>query len=313
MTRAAAVELVSLTRYAWLSVAAALVTILLKWGAWWLTGSVGLLSDALESFVNLGAAVVALSMLWVAERPPDEEHAYGYTKAEYFASGFEGTLIAVAAAAIVWAAVVRLLHPRPLEQLGLGMGISVVAAGVNGAVAWVLLRAGRRRKSIALEADAHHLFTDVWTSAGVLVGLGLVVLTGWQWLDPVVAIAVAVNILWTGFRLMQRSTRGLLDRALPADDRDRIRVVLARYEDAGVGFHALRTRQAAGRSFVTMHVLVPPDWTVQRGHDLLEDIEADVRAAVPGAVVETHLEPLGDPRALEDIPLDRPHPRAPLP
>lgn len=305
MNGAAAVEAASLTRYAWLSIAAALATILLKWVAWWLTGSVGLLSDALESFVNLGAAVVALLMLRLAERPPDEEHAYGYTKAEYFASGFEGALIFVAAAAIVWAAVGRLLHPRPLEQLGVGLGVSVLAAGVNGAVAWVLFRAGRRHNSITLEADAHHLLTDVWTSAGVLIGLGLVALTGSQWLDPVIAIAVAVNILWTGFRLMRRSTLGLLDRALPPADRERIRGVLARFEAQGVGFHAVRTRQAAGRSFVSMHVLVPAEWTVQRGHDLLEDVECEVRAAIPGAVVDTHLEPLGDPRALEDVGLYR--------
>lgn len=295
----------SLTRYAWLSIAAALATILLKWVAWRLTGSVGLLSDALESFVNLGAAIVALLMLRLAERPPDEEYAYGYTKAEYFSSGFEGALVLVAAVAIIWAASERLIHPQPIERLGLGLAISVAASSINGAVAWVLLRAGRRRNSITLEADAQHLFTDVWTSVGVLVGVAMVAVTGWYLLDPLVAMAVAVNILWTGFRLVQRSTRGLLDRALPVADRDRIRALLARYEADGVAFHALRTRQAAGRSFVSMHVLVPPAWTVQRGHDLLEDIEAGVRAAVPGAVVDTHLEPLGDPRALEDIALYR--------
>jgi cation diffusion facilitator family transporter len=180
-----------------------------------------------------------------------------------------------------------------------------VASLINGAVAWVLLRAGRRRNSITLEADAQHLFTDVWTSGGVLLGVGMVALTGWQPLDPLVAMAVALNILWAGFRLIQRSTHGLLDRALPVADREMIRAVLARYEAEGVAFHALRTRQAAGRSFVSMHVLVPPAWTVQRGHDLLEDIEAGVRAAVPGAVVDTHLEPLGDPRALEDAGLYR--------
>jgi len=294
-----------LTRYAWLSIAAAVATILLKWVAWRLTGSVGLLSDAIESFVNLGAAIVALLMLKLAERPPDEEYSYGYTKAEYFSSGFEGALVFVAAAAIMWTAFDRLIHPQPIERLGAGLAVSVVASSINGAVAWVLLRAGRRRNSITLEADAQHLFTDVWTSAGVLVGVAMVAVTGWHPLDPLVAMAVAVNILWTGFRLVQRSTRGLLDRALPVADRDRIRALLARYEADGVAFHALRTRQAAGRSFVSMHVLVPPAWTVQRGHDLLEDIEAGVRAAVPGAVVDTHLEPLGDPRALEDAGLNR--------
>ena len=305
MTESAPSDRNSLTRYAWLSIFAAVATILLKGAAWWLTGSVGLLSDAIESFVNLGAAIVALLMLRLAERPPDEEHAYGYTKAEYFSSGFEGALIFVAAIAIIWTATNRLLHPQPIEQIGLGLAVSVAASLVNGVVAWVLMRVGRRRNSITLEADAHHLFTDVWTSAGVVVGVAMVAVTGWQRLDPIIAIAVAVNILWTGFRLMRRSTLGLLDQALPVADRERIRAVLSRHEVDGIGFHALRTRQAAGRSFVSMHVLVPPTWTVQRGHDLLEDIESAVRTAVPGAVVDTHLEPLGDPRALEDISLYR--------
>lgn len=296
----------SLTRYAWLSVAAAVATIALKSAAWWLTGSVGLLSDALESLVNLVAALMALWMLTLAERPPDEEHAHGYSKAEYFSSGFEGGLIFLAAAAILWTAVPRLLHPQPIEQVGLGLAISVAASGINFAVALLLRRAGQRHHSITLEADAHHLMTDVWTSAGVVLGVGAVALTGWQRLDPLIAIAVALNILWTGAMLIRRSALGLLDRSLPPERRTRIQAVFARHEAAGIAFHALRTREAAGRSFVTVHVLVPGDWTVQRGHDLAEAIEADIRREIPGVSVTTHLEPKEDPASLLDEDLDRP-------
>jgi cation diffusion facilitator family transporter len=259
-----------LTRFAWLSIAAALATMGLKTAAWRLTGSVGLLSDAAESVVNLAAAAMTLAMLRVAARPADEEHAYGHTKAEYFASGVEGTLILVAAGAIAWTAVDRLRAPRPIEQAGLGLVISTVASLVNLAVARVLFRAGRRHHSIALEADAHHLMTDVWTSAGVLVGIGLVALTGWHRLDPLVALGVAANIVWSGVQLVRRSAAGLLDSALPASDQEALRRVLARYASPGLQFHAIRTRQAAARRFVSMHVLVPGEWTVRRGHDLLE-------------------------------------------
>jgi len=295
----------ALTAFAWLSVAAALTTIGMKSAAYWLTGSVGLLSDAVESLVNLAAAIVTLTMLSVAARPPDEEHAYGYSKAEYFASGFEGALIFLAALAIMAAAVDRLLAMQPLEQLGFGLIISAAAAGVNGIVAMVLVRAGKRHNSIALEADGHHLLTDVWTSAGILVALVAVLLTGWQWLDPLIAIGVALNILWTGYRLLKRSALGLLDRALPSDQRAAIGAVLDRYVAQGVEFHALRTRQAAGRSFVSVHVLVPGVWTVQRGHDLLEEIERDVREVVPNVTVFTHIEPREDPTSLLDQGIDR--------
>ncbi|MCX7893561.1 MAG: cation diffusion facilitator family transporter [Burkholderiales bacterium] len=294
-----------LLRYAWLSIAAAVVTISLKAAAWALTGSVGLLSDAMESVVNLAAAAVALWMLKLAARPPDEEHAYGYSKAEYFASAFEGTLILVAALAIAVTAVDRLIAPRPLERIGAGVAVTVAASVVNLAVAQVLFRAGRRYHSIALEADAKHLMTDVWTSAGVIAGIVAVGLTGWQRLDPVIALAVAANIVVSGFALMRRSALGLLDRALPAADREAIRAVLARYEDQGLEFHALRTRQAAGRSFVSVHVLVPGDWSVRRGHDVVERIEADLRAAVPRASILAHLEPLGEPASYRDMHLDR--------
>ena len=298
----------SLARFAWLSIAAALATIALKTVAWRLTGSVGLLSDALESVVNLAAAVMALLMLTLAVRPPDEEHAHGHTKAEYLASGFEGLLILLAALAIGVAAVTRLLSPRPLEQVGFGLAVSVVASLVNLAVAQVLFRAARRYRSIALEADAHHLMTDVWTSAGVLVGVGLVALTDWERLDPLVALAVAAQIVWTGVKLVRRSGTGLLDAALPPEEQASLRAVLDRHAGPEIQFHAVRTRQAGTRRFVSLHVLVPGAWTVRCGHDLVERVEADVRAALPGANVLTHLEAIEDPVSFEDQQLDRPPP-----
>ena len=296
---------VSLTRYAWISVAAAIATIALKTGAWWVTGSVGLLSDAIESVVNLVAALVALWMLWLAERPPDEAHAHGYSKAEYFSSGLEGAMIFLAAAVIIWTAVPRLLNPRPLEEIGVGLAISVVASAINFGVSRLLMRAARRYESITLEADAHHLMTDVWTSAGVVVAVAVVAFTGWQRLDPLIAIAVGCNILTTGYMLLRRSALGLLDPSLDPAKLSAIAEALARYERDGVAFHALRTRQAAGRSFISVHVLVPGGWTVQEGHDLLERIEDDIRRAVPRSSVITHLEPLEDPASLADEELDR--------
>jgi len=295
----------SLTRFAWLSIAAALATILLKAAAYYVTGSVGLLSDALESVVNLVAALMALAMLVVAARPPDEMHAFGYSKAEYFSSGVEGALILLAAASITWTAVPRLIAPRPLEQVGIGLAVSVVAALLNFVVARLLLDAGNKYRSITLEADAQHLLTDVWTSAGIVIGVGVVVLTGWTRLDPIIALVVAINILWTGVKLLRRSVFGLLDATLPRAEQEAIKQALGRYEREGFRYHALRTRHAGNRSFVSFHVLVPGDWTVQRGHDLLEQIERDIRAAVPRATVFTHLEPIGDPAAWQDISLDR--------
>jgi cation diffusion facilitator family transporter len=295
-----------LRRYAWLSIGAAVTTIALKTAAWRLTGSVGLLSDALESLVNLAAAVMALAMITVALRPPDEDHAFGHGKAEYVASGAEGALIIVAELGIAWAAVGRLLHPQPLARLGLGVLVSAAASAVNLVVARVLIRVGRRRRSIALEADGHHLMTDVWTSAGVLVGIGAVAATGWPWLDPAIAIAVAAQIVWSGFNLMRRSWLGILDSALPAEDLEALRAVLARHAaSAGAQFHAVRTRQAGARRFVSMHVLVPGDWSVRRGHALAESIERDVREVIPAAAVDTHLEAIEDPASYEDQDLDR--------
>jgi cation diffusion facilitator family transporter len=292
-----------LTRFAWLSIAAAILTIALKAFAYWLTGSVGLLSDALESFVNLVGALMALAMLTIAARPADEDHAYGHSKAEYFASGVEGTLILIAAVSIGAAATQRLITPRPLEQIGLGVGVSVVASLVNLSVALVLLRASKRHNSITLEANAQHLMTDVWTSAGVIVGVGAVALTDWERLDPIVAFLVAGNIIWSGVRIVRKSVLGLMDTALPVEEQDRIRQVLGSHIRSGVQCHALRTRQSGARRFVSFHVLVPGAWTVQRGHQLLENMEAGIRHALPNVTVLTHLEPLNDPASLEDTSL----------
>jgi cation diffusion facilitator family transporter len=296
----------SLTKYAWLSIAAAVLTIGLKAAAYQLTGSVGLLSDAVESIVNLVGAVIALTMLTIASRPADEEHSYGHSKAEYFSSGIEGTLILIAALSIGVTAVQRLITPKPLEQIGLGLGVSAVASIVNLIVGLVLLRAGKRYKSITLEANAQHLMTDVWTSVGVIVGVGAVVLTGWERLDPIVALLVALNIIWSGFRIVQKSVLGLMDTGLPAEEQTLIQGVLDGYRQSGIQFHALRTRQAGTRSFVSFHVLVPGEWTIQRGHDLLEKIELDLRGALPNITVFTHLESLTDPASWEDTTLDRP-------
>jgi cation diffusion facilitator family transporter len=294
-----------LTRFAWLSLGAAVFTILLKAAAYWLTGSVGLLSDALESFVNLAGAVVALAMLTVAARPADEDHAYGHSKAEYFSSGVEGTLILIAAASIAYAAIQRLITPQPLEQIGLGLAVSVVASLVNLGVALVLKQAGKQYQSITLEANSRHLLTDVWTSAGVLLGVGAVVLTGWIQLDPIVAILVAMNIVWSGIGIVRQSVLGLMDTALPPAELTKIQALFAPYIQSGIEFHALRTRQSGARCFVSFHVLVPGLWTVQHGHQVLEQIEADIRRTLPNATVFTHLESLNDPASWEDIDLDR--------
>jgi cation diffusion facilitator family transporter len=296
----------SLQRFAWLSIAAAIATISLKAGAYYLTGSVGLLSDALESVVNLVAAVTALAMLAVAERPPDDDHPFGHTKAEYFASAVEGALILVAAFGIAATAIERLFHPQPLEHVGVGLAISVVASSINLAVARVLERVGRRYGSVTLEADARHLMTDVWTTLGVLVGVGAVHLTGWLPLDPIIALLVALNIVWAGVQLMRRAATGLMDSAIPVPERERVESVFARFEPQGVEFHSLRTRQAGQRRFISVHVLVPGDWSVQRGHDLLEQIEREVRETMPGpTTVMTHLEPVEDPVSHEDKDIDR--------
>ncbi len=294
-----------LKKFAWLSVAAAIFTIAFKTFAYLLTNSVGLLSDAMESIVNLIGAIMALSMLTVAAKPADEEHAYGHSKAEYFSSGVEGTLILIAAFGIGFYAVKRLISPQPIEQIGLGLTISLIASFVNLTVAIILRRAGKKYDSITLEANSSHLMADVWTSAGVLAGVGAVSITGWQILDPIVALLVAVNIIWTGIQIMRKSVLGLMDTALPTEDLNILKKIFDEYTKNGIQFHALRTRQAGARKFVSFHVIVPGEWSVDKGHHLLEQIEKNVRVVLPNAIVFTHLESLNDPASWEDVDPDR--------
>jgi len=300
-----------LTRLVWLSVAAAIATIALKTVAWRLTGSVGFLSDAAESVVNLVAASVALVTIRWATRPPDDDHMYGHEKAEYFSAGVEGALILVAAASIAWFAVGRLLHPVAIADVGVGIAVSVAASSINLIVGLILIRAGREHRSITLDADGRHLLTDVWTSVGVVVGVALVWATGWERLDPIVALAVAANIVITGATLIRRSSGGLLDRTLPPLEQQAIDTVLERARADGIEFHAVRTRQSGRRSFVSLHVLVPGAWTIQRGHDLSERLEREIRAVLPHANVLTHLEPIEDPASFDDETLDRDDPAEP--
>lgn len=289
-----------LKKYAWLSVAAAVATICLKTVAYFLTGSIGLLSDAVESLVNLAGAMMALAMLTVAARPPDKDHAYGHSKAEYFSSAVEGTLILVAALAIAAASVKRIITPKPLEQLGVGLTVSVVASLINLAVALILKKAARRHNSITLEANSTHLMTDVWTSVGVLAGVGAVAITGWLRLDPIVALAVAANIIWSGVSIIRKSVHGLMDTSLPPDEQKKILDILAAYVEKGIVYHALKTRQSGSRRFVEFHLLVPGDWTVREGHRMAEEIEKEIKSALPEIAVITHLESLEDPGSWED-------------
>jgi cation diffusion facilitator family transporter len=291
----------TLTRYAWLSIAAALVTMALKAGAYLLTGSVGLLSDALESIVNLVGAIMLLSMLILAARPADDNHAYGHSKAEYFSSGFEGSLILIAAGSIIYTAIMRLINPKPLEQLGLGLLVLVIASLINLGTSLIMRRAGKRHNAVSLIANSHHLMTDVWTSAGVLVGVGAVAITGWQPLDSIVAILAALNILWSGFTIVRESVYGLMDTALPQEDLDKIELTLEKYKCQGVEFHAVRTRLAGASKFVNMHVLVPNEWTVEHGHALLNQLESELKESLPNSNIFTHLEPLHDPTSYTDI------------
>jgi cation diffusion facilitator family transporter len=290
--------------YAALSIGAAIVTIALKFGAYKLTGSVGLLSDAFESIVNLVAALAAFWALSYAAKPPDAEHTFGHSKAEYFSSALEGFLILIAAGGIAVAAGQRLLTPQPIEQAGLGLVLALVATAMNGGVAWILLRASRQLRSITLRADAHHLLTDVWTSAGVVLGIGLVSITGWYVLDPIIALLVAVNIVWTGIKLLRETGSGLLDAAIPDEEQKLIEPILNIYQAQGIQFHAMRTRVAGAHRFVSFHVLVPGAWTVQRGHDLCEEIEQAISIALPGTDVTTHLEPAEDPVSWDDLKLN---------
>ncbi len=275
-----------------LSVAVALGTMALKTGAWWLTGSVGLLSDALEALVNLAGALFALMMVAVAAQPADAEHPYGHHKAEYFSSGFEGLLILLAALAIIAAAVRRLVAPQPIEALGLGLGLSVFASVLNGMLAWAMLRKAREARSVALEADARHLFTDVWTTAGVVVGLGAVLVTGWTWLDPVVAIAVAANIVREGGRLVWRASQGLMDHAVEADVRAQIERTLAEFAHPAIRFDHVVTRRAGQRRFVDLHMHMPSSWTLGRAASLRGSVEQALMSAVPGLRASIQLLPM---------------------
>jgi len=294
-----------LPRYAWLSALAAVATLGLKIAAWTITGSVGLLSDALETLVNLAGAILAILMLQVAARPPDPEHPYGHGKAEYFSGGVEGALIFLSALGIAVAAVHRLLAPRPLEQVPLGLAVGAVAAAINLVVAMILMRAGKRYGSLTLEAGASHLYSDVWTSLGVFAGIGMVVWTGRQWLDPVVALLVSANILRTGADIVRRAITGLMDASLDGEELAALERALAPHVTEPVQVHALRSRRSGTRRFVSMHVLVPGEWSVHRGHQLLERIEADIRGALPNVTVLTHLESLDDPASWDDMTLDR--------
>lgn len=292
----------SLTRFAWLSIGAAVTTIAMKSGAYLLTGSVGLLSDAVESIVNLLGAVMALGMLTIAARPADDEHSYGHSKAEYFASVVEGILILVAAAGIAYTGIERLLNPRPLEQVGVGVLVSIGASVVNFIVARILMAAAKKHNSITLEADSQHLMTDVWTSAGVIAGVGLIAVTGWNLLDPIVALIVAANIVWTGLGLVRRSVDGFMDVSLPELELIAIESVMIKYRtEKNVEFHALRTRQAASRRFLSVHMLVPGSWSVHDAHHIAEDFEGDIRAELGEATITTHLEPADDEISMDDI------------
>jgi len=295
-----------LQRYAWMSVAAALATIGLKTWAWQVTGSVGMLSDALESLINLAAALLALSMLRLAASPPDAAHPYGRFKAEYFASGMEGALIVFAAIAIAYEAVPRLADPQPIAAPLLGIAISAVASGVNLACGLLLISAGKRLHSIALEADGHHLMSDVWTSGAIIAGVALIAATGWLILDPLIALAVAVHIVWTGVMLMRRSFAGLLDAAIPQREIADIEKIFAEYRPRyGVEFHALLTRQAGARRFVSFHLLVPDAWPVDRAHQLSEEVESRIGSLVPNAILLSHIEPISQPASYDDVKLER--------
>jgi cation diffusion facilitator family transporter len=294
-----------LTKFAWLSIFTAIVTIALKTLAYLLTGSIGLLSDAIESLVNLAAAIIALIMLKIAEKPPDEEHKYGHSKAEYFASIMEGLFIFIAAVVIIYSAINRMFSPRIIEQAFLGLGISIIASIINYIVAIKLLKVGKKHHSITLESDGHHLMTDVITTIGVIVAIFFVAITGWQILDPIVAILVAINIIFTGFDLMKRSVLGLLDTAISTEEINVVKSIFHKYERRGLNFHGLRTRQSAQRRFVSFHVLVPGLWSVKKGHDLLEKIEKDIREAINKVTISTHLEPIEDPISHADVSIER--------
>lgn len=296
---------VSLERFALLSIAAAVATILIKFSAYLLTGSVGLLSDALESFVNLAAAVVAFFMLKVTAKPPDRQHLYGHGKAEYFSSIFEGILIFIAALTIIYSAVNRLISPIQIEFNAIGISVSVLASLINFAVARILFANGKKYGSITLEADAAHLMTDVYTSIGVLVAVGIVFITGILILDPLIAILVALNIMRSGSKLVYLSAMGFMDEAIPDEEKEKVNAILKSYKTSGLKYHGLLTRKAGMRKFISYHLLMPGNKTVQEGHNLADQIEKAIINAIPRSTVITHIEPVEDKKSMKDISLDR--------
>ncbi|HWS24053.1 MAG TPA: cation diffusion facilitator family transporter [Anaerolineales bacterium] len=287
----------NLTRFAWLSITAAILTIGIKAIAYLITGSVGLFSDALEGGVNLVGALMQLFVLKVAAQPADDEHMYGHTKAEYFSSGAEGFLILSAAIVIGFEAIKRLLVPEPIDQVMEGLSVSLIASLINLTAARVLLKNGQKYQSIALSAGGQHLMTDVYTSAGVIFGVGLVALTGWYWLDPVIALMVAANILFTGYRILHESIEGLMDHSIPPEKQEILSRIISRHRENGIEIHEVRTRQAGAQSYIRFHILVPGDWTVQHGHQLCDAVELEIQSAIPNSHVDTHLESLDDPRS----------------
>ncbi len=295
-----------LSKFMYLSIAAAIATILLKFYAYHVTGSVGFMSDALESFVNLFAAVFGLVMLHISQRPADEGHEYGHSKAEYFSSAMEGALILIAALSIIRSAIPRLIEPKPLENLNTGLLFSLLASVVNLVVGLTLIKNGKEKRSFLLEADGRHLMTDVWTSAGVIAGIVMVKFTGWLIIDPVIAILVALNILYTGYKLIGRSANGLMDATIPEEDLRKIRVYLDSLQEKQIEYHSLMTRTAGQRKFISLHLLVPGEWTVKQGHDCADDVEETIIGLFDEPVtVSTHIEPVGDPSSMKDIGIVR--------
>lgn len=296
----------SLNKYLYLSIAAAIVTILLKFYAFHVTGSMGLLSDALESFVNLFAALFALLMLHLSRKPADQEHEFGHGKAEYFSSAVEGALILIAAFTIIRSALPRIIDPQPLENITTGLLFSLLASLVNLLVGLVLINNGKKKKSLLVEADGRHLMTDVYTSVGVILGIILVELTGWLIIDPIIAILVGLNIIYSGYRLIHRSARELMDASIPEDELERVTTYLDSLGEREIEYHSLLTRMSGPRRFISMHLLVPGDWSVKRGHDCADEVEETIIAMFREPVtVSTHIEPVEDPASMRDIGIDR--------
>jgi cation diffusion facilitator family transporter len=299
-------KLTSLAKFLYLSIAAAIVTIILKFYAYHLTGSMGLLSDALESFVNLFAVLFALLMLRISQKPADEDHLFGHSKAEYFSSAAEGALILIAAFSIIRSAIPRIIEPAPLENINVGLLFSLLASVVNLVVGSVLIGIGKNRKSLVLEADGRHLMTDVWTSGGVIVGILLVKFTGWIIIDPIIAILVALNIIYVGYKLISRSASGLMDATIPEADLEKVTLYLDSLKVHEIEYHSLMTRVAGQRKFISMHLLVPGDWSVKQGHDWADIVEETIIGLFDEPVtVSTHIEPVEDPASMEDIGIDR--------